>query len=417
MIRVQPAPGTPSTIFPSSSRTDLLRINYYSDQGLIIITLPGLPHELMANFDNAMMQSLVLQGFLWPGWGSQWLGSCRTARISLSHGRTLRKIEPDGGLQILSQTLPFLLVEVADSQEYGDVLKKASWVLRHSNGKIRFAVLIKLVGKSVKERREEMNRGKRVLSDMDEGPMDTIKRARTHGSNSLSSVGSPQPTSGCFESTGTSQHVPGSSPPAEIHSDSSDLSSVASANFTGDQYLGLPTANPPPTLAPDSDVDSATSSDATPATGDPSSPSSPTIPFNPRAAFSSAFVTVLGTTLTGTRRNVTTLLDCIEFWPRRPGPDDVFTFGWEDMPAPRFPDVMRGRTFKVGFEELHQTLDVFVKTGDPAWVREHGEEVLGEWEDGGSSETRGSGSGDEDDDEDEEEEEEEGGESDGEYCG
>lgn len=46
-------------------------------------------------------------------------------------------MEPDGGLQVLCPELPFLIVEVANSQDYEDVLEKASWAPKYSKGRIR----------------------------------------------------------------------------------------------------------------------------------------------------------------------------------------------------------------------------------------------------------------------------------------
>lgn len=92
-----------------------------------------------------MQRSLVAHGFLWPGWGPVWLGSSGATTISLTKRKQIRTLQPDGGLQVLCQTLPFLIVEVANSQDYGEVLQQASWVLESSRGKIRFAIVIKLV--------------------------------------------------------------------------------------------------------------------------------------------------------------------------------------------------------------------------------------------------------------------------------
>lgn len=465
-------PGMPPSCVPSSANDfNYIRINYFSDRRLMIITLPGLPHELMATFDNDMRESLMLQGFLWPSWKSQWLKSCGTARISLVHGRTRREMEPDGGLQILSQKLPFLLVEVADSQEYTEVLEKASWMLRHSKGKIRFAILIKLVRMTVKETRNN----KRRSPDVDFSPRPITKRVRTvlagdvdfEGAVTQDSIDGGADDDVDFECSDLSSVASNDSidcsvlethaivdadtqstdsvPVDEAPSSSFDLSSVDSNDSINRSILEThaiddvetksttPISNhdvssplssvdsndsinsPPGSLnilpaATGSDVESEDPSIAVPPLVEPlatSSPSNaPSSEGNPRAAFSSAFVTVLSSSLlTGARREVNALLNCIEFWPRRPGPEDVFTFGWEDMPGLRYPDVMRGKRFTIGFEDLHDTLEVFVRTTDPDWVCGNEEHLMGEWSDeGDSGETKES--------EEEDEQEADGSESD-----
>lgn len=401
----------------------------------------------MSTFDNDMRESLVSQGFLWPSWKSQWLKSCGAARISLVHGHTRREMEPDGGLQILSQKLPFLLVEVADSQDYTDVLEKASWMLKHSKGKIRFAILIKLVRMTAKETKNN----KRRSPDVDFSPRSITKRVRTvlaghedleiaatadaidggpdHGvdseSSGLSSVASDDSIDSSILETHAIAAVETQSPVdstvAEGPSSSSNLSSVDSNDSINSSILETRAIEDVETKSttpfPDNEVSSPLSSvDSNdsiispsrspdvvhdeigfdieqenhsplvqPLTASPRS-DAPSTETNPRAAFSSAFVTVLTSSLlTGARREVTAVLDCIEFWPRRPGPEDVFTFGWEDMPGLRYPDIMQGKRFTIAFEDLHDTLEVFVRTTDPEWVRGNEEHLMGEWSDEGDS--------------------------------
>lgn len=437
----------PSCVPSSANDLNYIRINYFSDRRLMIITLPGLPHELMATFDNDMRESLLSQGFLWPSWKSQWLKSCGAARISLVHGRTRREMEPDGGLQILSQKLPFLLVEVADSQEYTEVLEKASWMLRHSKGKIRFAILIKLVRMTAKETRNN----KRRSPDVDFSPRPITKRVRTvlagdvdfEGAatqdsidagpdddvdfecSDLSSVASNDSIDSCIlqthaivdaetestDSVSVDEAPLSSSDLASVDSNDSINSSIPETPAIDDVETNSTTPfpdhqvssqlssvdsnvsinSPPSSLnilpaATGFDVESEDPSIAVPPLATSSPSNAPSSEGNPRAAFSSAFVTVLSSSLlTGARREVNALLDCIEFWPRRPGPEDVFTFGWEDMPGLRYPDVMRGKRFTIGFEDLHDTLEVFVRTTDPEWVRGNEEHLMGEWSDEGDS--------------------------------
>lgn len=381
----------------------------------------------MARFDSAMQQSLVGQGFLWPGWGSEWLGSSGAARINLTHGRRNRVMEPDGGLQVLCQELPFLIVEVANSQDYEDVLEKASWALKYSKGRIRYAILIKLINKTAKERREdeaqaeaeahERISGKRSLSDLDSSPPRAfLKRVRTDES----SVSASSESGESFVDSVRKTTTPPPPSPTNDHSDSSsELSSVSSGkslpsgNGVVERVTPLveatakhvPVVHNHPTDSSPPSIDSpfaATSSISEP----PSSPNHPPPPsrYNPRAAFSRAHLTILGTTLTATRRVVTTILDCIELWPTPPGPHDVFSFSWDDMPTPSYPTVLRDKQYTLEFMSLHRTLDLFVKTGDPNWVESHRDLVMKEWKEEVTSGSSGSG-------EEEEEEEDESGDA------
>lgn len=423
-LGIPPPPRTP--IFLSYTK-HFVRIDYYSDRRLIIITIPGLPHGLLATFDNDMRESLVSQGFLWPSWDTQRLKSCGAARITLVHGRTRRETQPDGGLKILNQKLPFLLVEVADSQEYDNVLEKASWMLKHSKEKIRFAILIKLVRATAKEKRNN----KRAPRDAEFSPRPITKKVRMDDDDFLLSE-SDDIDFAAFKLTHDSVVR---SLDYGLDSDISELSNVASRDLFDFSILTTPEiphptvelepktieffpagdvsfqardptsnisndpANPPPrrNFFPVDETSYHSSSplprietlSTTVATGPPSVSASrrpdsasgaPPTPDNPRAAYSSAFATVLTSyPVTGTHHEVNTPLDCVEFWPRRPGPTDNFTFGWEDMPGVRYPKVMRGKRFTIAFDGLHDTLEAFMRTTDSSRVRENVEHLMGEW--------------------------------------
>lgn len=100
----------------------------------------------------------------------------------------------------------------------------------------------------------------------------------------------------------------------------------------------------------------------------------------------------------------------------------MFSFGWEDMPAPSFPVAMQGRRFTVRFDALHRLLDEFVKTGDPVWCREQGSDVLEEYSDqsddaGDEEDGDEEGTNVQEEDEDEEEDQEQDGAvGDGDYV-
>lgn len=345
-----------------------------------------------------------------------------------------------------------MIVELANSQDYHEVLEKASWILESSKGNIRFAILIKLVNRTAKERREaeeayedehqdgdgdhdddndeEADRGrvsgKRSLGDLNSSPPPTVpKRVRTDESSSP--FGSLQAREIHVENLGDSQTTASPPPPSVLQSESSsEVSSVDSINSlpsTNDNiYPVAPSAhaidnhnhaNPclidssPPSIDPQSATTLSSSE----------TPPSPILPpppprRNPRATFSRALVTVLGSALKGSHRKATTLLDCIEFWPTSPRPQDEFSSTWDDMPTPHYPDVLRGRRYTIDFMWLHSTLDVYVKTTDPDWVVAHPDLVMGEWKEETSSGPNGNPDGVEQDGDEQETGDEEGGDGD-----
>lgn len=372
----------------------------------------------MTNFVSDMQQSLIAQGFLWPDWAPVWLGSSGATTISLTHRAQKRTLQPDGGLQVLCQKLPFLIVEVANSQDYTEVIDKASWVLQASRGKIRFAIVIKLVNRTPKEMKDEEERdcgrvaGKRVLDELGSSPPRGVpKRVRTDDPGSA--FGSPQ----------RNEIYDADLPAAPSPQSSSELSSVSveshdpiSSGARNIYPIAIPVAHATPSQ-PDTNESVIPSTPPPPPSPSPPQQSPPLPPpraHNPRATLSRAHVTVLSSVLSGTHRKATVILDSIEFWPTPPRAQDTFSFSWDDMPTPQYPDALRGRRYTLDFGWLHSTLDVFVKTADPEWISEHEGMLMQEWEEEGSS-----GLVEEEEvvvqDEEEEGDREESGESDADY--
>lgn len=73
-------------------------------------------------------QTVYDQGFYWPLWpnGISHLEQTGTADRKLPN---TSKVQPDGSLKIHGMAHPFLVVEVADSQGYGDAVAKAERIL------------------------------------------------------------------------------------------------------------------------------------------------------------------------------------------------------------------------------------------------------------------------------------------------
>lgn len=203
------------------------------------------------------------------------------------------------------------------------MLEKASWVLESSRGKIRFAIVIKLVNRTAKEVKgedegQEQNRvrgsGKRSLDGLSSSPPRTIPKRVRSVQIQRANLGDSEPVAAAA--------LPYSESSSELRSVSSADSTYSMPSSNQNIYLvALPVeqvtpgqyhlddswvrSSPPPTDSPP---------------GSPAPPSSPALPIlrrthNPRGTFSRALVTVLGLVLVGNHRKATTILDSIEFWP------------------------------------------------------------------------------------------------------
>lgn len=345
----------------------------------------------MSRFHNQIRQTLVLQGFLWPGWDQDWLISSGTSTVRVQDHYEMREIMPDAILRLVNHEQPFLIVEVITGTEYDETLQKTAWILMNSNGKIRFAIIIVLVGKPAVLVAEENNKSddgepdlpdavadsnKRAYRELsvDSSPSNENKRARTEEP----STPLPSQHKRTRDSITNKEDVTTTSHSSNFGISSSPLSEVSDSAW-GDLFPWVPEVGGAGVL-PSS---SAVGTDPTTRTGMLSSSSNGSRPPPPRppppstarpnrnAIYAGAYVTVLSTAKTYRHRQVTTPLNLVKFWPKRPGQEDVFSFGWEDMPVSSFPDSMRGRRFTISFASLYRSLDLFVNIGDQGWVENH----------------------------------------------
>lgn len=340
----------------------------------------------MSRFHNQIRQALVLQGFLWPGWDADWLMSCGTSTLRVESRGTMHEIMPDVCLRLMGHKFPFLFVGVVDSLEYLDKLEQTRWILKSSKGKIRFAILIKLMRKTEQRTTEETDSDdfesslseataaptKRAFRELGIGNSPLYKHKRARTKQSFLSPQSPprQDEETCDNSTNTNDTPFSHFPDANIPS--SPLSDVSDCVWT-DLFPFAPEVGKVPTTL----------------TNMPSTPPVVPRPPNPRAIFFAAYVTVLSTAATEGHREVTTVLDSVEFWPQLPRAEDVFSFGWEDMPVASLPDAMLGRRFTISFAPLNRYLELFVNMGDSAWVAGHEEMLPMECSDEGDSSSDG----------------------------
>lgn len=308
--------ATPSSITPKfgklcahplqSLNLTPFSIDYFGDHSRLVITIPGLGHETVAaDGQYSLRQSLFDQGFYWPGWG----GSIKSIEFTGSADRTFpgpgksTVLQPDGSLQISGQNLPFLVIEVADTESYRHARTKARNFLMGSKGKIRFVILIDLMRKT---------------------PNEMVNTPLVKAEPGSDEPNAPE------ESSRTQPFLEGNKRAAQDNDDDNESPEITKRART-----------------------------ASPA------PQSPILPVVlPPAPYSRATVTVFTTSvidhpkLTAKRlRTMDTLIDAAECWPSMPAQDVCFTFSWDDMNVKDYPVELRNCKFTVRFEWLHETME------------------------------------------------------------
>lgn len=232
----------------------------------------------MTSYTHDLHAMLFGQGFAWPAWGTDLdhVLKSGTTGFELVHRGRIERVQLDGGLQLAGSKMPFLVVEVADSEGYAHAFEKGRRYLLHSQGLIRF-VIIKLVRGRVAATPEEGDSGGGESS----GQQQSSPPYRRVGSNKRVAGNHSRQTLGKKARTTTLEGPPSDSetvrnPPTESHRDQ-----------------------------------------ASPGSQDP--PGSQALPPNPRDIYSSGLVTVLGTKFVTTadkkKRVLVHLVDTAEFWP------------------------------------------------------------------------------------------------------
>lgn len=126
-------------------------MDYFGDAGLLVVTIPGRTHILLAwELQHHIRQTLYGQGFFWRVWGPGIRNVCRTGPWKnefTCEGADMSSLESEGGLRIIGVTRPFLTIEVADKGGYKRASERAIESLMGSNGNIRFAIIVDLVQK------------------------------------------------------------------------------------------------------------------------------------------------------------------------------------------------------------------------------------------------------------------------------
>lgn len=244
-----------------------------------------------------MRQSLFDQGFYWPEWG----GKIDRIEYTGSANRTLTRpgqnpsiFQPDGSLKIAGLNLPFLIIEVADTESYKHARTKSKKFLMGSKGKTRFVILIDLVRKSRKEM-DEM-----VLND------------------------------------GPESDDPGEPLPAQLFPEGNKRAAQGDDNSPGiNKRTRTTSPQHSPTLPP----------------------LLPRAPYSRATATVLTTRIIDHPRLKGQKlRTMDKLIDAAECWPAMPAQDVCFSFSWDDMNVANYPAELQDRKFTVRFEWLNELL-------------------------------------------------------------
>lgn len=236
-------------------------------------------------------------------------------------GNKQSSIQPDGSLEINGQKMPFMIIEVADTETYQHAGAKTRHLLHCAKGQIRFGIIINLIRSSTI-----------CISQCDSSSSDR------------SGPGSP---------TRVSESPVSSKRPANDSSASKMKSNKKARGETGNSVS-------PST--PDHVSDTASSSESTSST-ESSCSIDPAIPPPFLPLYSTATVTVLASKLIasptssgGRRRVIVCPIDAVECWPAIPGPESEFKFTWADMGVKEYPAELRDQTFTISWGWLNSLM-------------------------------------------------------------
>lgn len=351
------------------------RIDYYGDLSRMIIRIPTEQHEILA-FESSMFirQLLYDQGFCWPNWpgGMHYIEQTGAADRKIPRaGRPGSGFQPDASLKIKGMEFPFLVVEVADSQEYAEARLKAHSFLLDTQGQVRFVIIVDLVRKTWKQKREARLAAERDVPGAGYEPSESENQDPGTGENleSLPSRSKGE-TSGLGEDRDS--EAAAASDPADTSG--SNPQHMPSNKRPGDHSSPHPTAKklraaPGPAASTRSPAAGLTPT-TPPAASSPSDEGSPTLPPpHTHEGYTHATVTVLTSHRAPRanrrkgnskgKREVITLIRPTEFWPTPPPADLKFSFTWDDMEIADYPPELKDSIYTIRFDWLHTALKVY----------------------------------------------------------
>lgn len=246
-----------------------------------------------------------------------------TANQRAGDGSKQSSIQPDGSLEINGQKMPFMIIEVADTETYQHARTKTRHMLHCAKGQIRFAIIINLIrGSTISTSQRDSSSSDRSLpgspTRVSESPVSSKRPANDSDSfaSKIKSNKKARGESGNSLSPSTPGHV-------------SDTASSSEPTSSTESSSSIDPAIPPPFVPP----------------------------------YSAATVTVLASKLIasptssgGKRRVVVSPIDGVECWPSIPGPESEFKFTWADMGVKEYPAELRDQTFTISWGWLNSLM-------------------------------------------------------------
>lgn len=212
----------------------------------------------------------------------------------------------DGSLEIAENDTTFMAIEVVDGQSYRYGRRKASALMKGSNGKIRFVVLIDLI------------------------------RGISEGSGQQNNLSNDLISGGGSGSTNQSPIFRGSDPALRPNSRKRPRGE------------GITFSSPLEAVELGATADPTTNEDL------------PDITHHPQMAYTRATVTVFSSyirphaTLPGIWEGIiTTPVNAVECWPAAPAPESKVSFTWDETSVLAYPAAMKGKMFTMEWGWLH----------------------------------------------------------------
>ncbi|KAA8895881.1 hypothetical protein FN846DRAFT_911266 [Sphaerosporella brunnea] len=136
-------------LYPSRSRlvkTLGCAVSTSSDWVLAVMPAPSSVHEIIARFIiSEIMAALQSPSFLPASWPRTVIRSRGRASVSCRYGGERSELMPDGSLAFKNYEVPWLVVEVADSESAAHIQEKMSTYLRGTLGAICYGVCLNML--------------------------------------------------------------------------------------------------------------------------------------------------------------------------------------------------------------------------------------------------------------------------------
>ncbi|KAA8894565.1 hypothetical protein FN846DRAFT_973550 [Sphaerosporella brunnea] len=136
-------------LYPSRSRlakTLGCTVSTSTDYVLAVVPAASGTHEILANFIiDEIMAAVQSPSFLPAPWPRTVIRSCGSASVSCEYGGKRFEFSPDGSLIFRTHEVPWLVVEVANTESTSHVQEKMRTYLLGSLGRVRYGVCLNML--------------------------------------------------------------------------------------------------------------------------------------------------------------------------------------------------------------------------------------------------------------------------------